>query len=112
MHLITIRNKKDASAIAHAVSTRFTNYTVRTFPTDFQDSTYDEHAIHAEYNGKKRLTQGEANIAMVLIPAYAQAYYAGLVYGKQEALIEAKASIQDMLELANPHHPRHDKARE
>ena len=110
MHLITIRNKQDAEAIALAVGNRFPNYTV--FPTDYQDSTFDGRSIHAEYNGKRRLTMAQAEKYNAIIPAFAQAYYAGLVYGKQQALIEAKASIQDMLELANPHHPRHDKALE
>lgn len=109
MHLITITNKKDASAVAHAVSVRFANYTVDTVE-ETEMSFVSGYKITAEYDGK-RLTQAEGNIASVLIPAYAQAFYAGLVYGKQDALIEAKASIVDMLELANPHHPRHDKVK-
>ena len=104
MHLITITNKKDASAVAHAVSVRFAYYTVNTVE-ETEMSFVSGYKITAEYIN-------DAKYESDAVSTYAQAFYAGLVYGKQEALIEAKASIADMLELANPHHPRHDKARE
>jgi hypothetical protein len=87
MHLISVRSKEDADKIAEAVRSRFANYEVSVQETDdfINNHDYLEYEVRSEYTGKKRLTIPEANIAAVLLPSYAQAFYAGLVLGRKDA---------------------------
>jgi hypothetical protein len=78
IHLITVNSKEDASKVAHAVAVRFgEQYSINTNETNLG------WHLSAELVGKRRLTHSEINIAVVLLPAYAQAFYAGLLEGSK-----------------------------
>ena|ERR1700733_9401652 len=110
MHLIVVLNKQDASDIAYAVGKRYPEHAIRIQEEEcWENKTGVAYLITAEYIGKKRLTQTFANVALAQIPTYAQAWYDGMVHGRQAALIGVKEDIEEMLKAANPDQPIHDK---
>lgn len=80
MRLISLSNKDDAERIRAFVAKRFTQYNCSVRETSLGN------AVEAEYKGHKNLTNSESNIALVLIPSCAQAFYDGLIQGRNELL--------------------------
>ena len=102
-HLITVRSKEDASLIAHAVSKRFSNYSIHTQEVPASCGGRGSDAV------EHKITVDAIVESALVIQTYAQAWYDGLVYGRIDALLNMKENIEHALQVANPHHPIHDK---
>jgi hypothetical protein len=77
-HLITLLNADDALTVCNAVQERYRQYQVRVRKCVYLANEHPEYKVEAEYIGRRRLTIVQANIAYVLIPEFAQAFYAGM----------------------------------
>jgi len=83
-HLITLLNADDAITVCNAAQEEFGQYKVSVRKIEISPIIDEpEYKVEAEYSGRKRLTIVEANIAAVLLPKFARAFYLGMLSQRQ-----------------------------